>query len=319
MTTYGYTLSGEEFPPADLVRLAARAEELGFGFASMSDHYHPWIEEQGHSPFVWATLGAISQVTERLELAVGVTCPIIRVHPAIVAQATATVAQLLDGRFTFGVGTGEALNEHILGDPWPRPAVRLAMLREAVQIIRELWTGETVDHDGDYYDVENARLFDPPPGEIPIVVSAYGPKAIELAAEIGDGLWGTSPDPDLVSQFEEKGGKGPRYGQMTVCVGADEQACKETVHRVWPNAGITGQLSQDLPTFTHFEQAAELVDVETASQSVPCGPDPARVLESVEEYRKAGFDHIYFHQVGPDQDAFLDMWASELEPALRSS
>lgn len=318
MTTYGYTLSSEEFPPSDLVRLAARAEELGFGFASISDHYHPWIEEQGHSPFVWATLGAISQVTERLELAVGVTCPIVRVHPAIVAQATATVAQLLDGRFTFGVGTGEALNEHILGDPWPRPAVRLAMLREAVHIIRALWTGETVDHDGDYYDVENARLFDPPPGDIPIVVSAYGPKAIELAAEIGDGLWGTSPDADLVNRFQDQGGKGPRYGQMTVCVGADEQACKETVHRVWPNAAITGQLSQDLPTFTHFEQAAELVDVEAAAESVPCGPDPGPVLESVEEYRKAGYDHIYFHQIGPDQDAFFDMWTSELEPALRA-
>ena len=190
MTTYGYTLSSEEHAPEDLVANAARAEELGFDFVSISDHYHPWTQSQGHSGFVWSVLGAIAARSETIRVGVGVTCPIVRVHPAVLAQATATTARLFDGRFFWGVGTGEALNEHILGHRWPSADVRLAMLEEAIAVIRELWTGETVDHRGDFYEVENARLFDPPRHDIPVIVSGFGPKAADLAARIGDGYWG---------------------------------------------------------------------------------------------------------------------------------
>lgn len=317
MVAFGVTLSSEEHPPLELVANARKAEEAGFDFVSISDHFHPWVTAQGHSPFVWGVLGAIATATERIEVAVGVTCPIIRIHPAILAQASATASLLLEGRFTFGVGTGEALNEHVLGDRWPRPELRLAMLEEAVEIIRELWTGETVDHLGDFYEVENARLFDPPDPAPRIVVSGFGPKAAQLAGQIGDGYWGHSPEADLIAAFERAGGSGPRYAQLNVCVADDPAAARRTVHEIWPNGGVAGQLSQDLPTFTHFDQAAEMVTEEDATASVPCGADVEPILDSVRAFLDAGYDHLYFHQIGPDQDRFLRFWTEELQPALQ--
>jgi G6PDH family F420-dependent oxidoreductase len=317
MTAFGYTLSSEEHGPATLVANAARAEELGFDFVSVSDHFHPWVSEQGHSPFVWSVLGAIGATTERIEVGVGVTCPIIRIHPAIVAHAVATTTLLLDGRFVFGVGTGEALNEHVLGHRWPRPEVRREMLEEAVGVMRELWTGDTVDHRGAFYEVENAKLFDVPDEPPPVVVSGFGEEAAALAGRIGDGYWGTSPDRELLDAYAKAGGTGSRYAQLNVCWADDVEAARKTVHRVWPNAGIPGQLSQDLPTWTHFEEAAEIVTEEDATKSTPCGPDIVEpVLESVRKYEAAGYDHLYFHQVGPDQEGFLEFWSSELSPAL---
>ena len=316
MVAYGYTLSSEEHGPSDLVRNAGKAEELGFDFASISDHYHPWVTAQGHSPFVWSVLGGIAATTERLRVGVGVTCPIIRIHPAIIAQATATTSLLFEGRFFFGVGSGEALNEHILGDRWPPPGVRLAMLEEAVEVIRELWTGETVDHRGEYYEVENARLFDPPSEAPPIVVSAFGPKAIALAARIGDGYWGNAPERELIERYRDGGGTGPRYAQLNLCWAEDEESARKTVHQVWPNGGVPGQLSQDLPTWTHFEEAAQTVREEDATKSVPCGPDVEPVVDSVRQFLDAGYDHLYFHQIGPDQDGFFRFWSEHLQPAL---
>src|SRR4051812_22408496 len=221
MVQFGYTLSSEEHPPCDLVRNAKAAEQAGLDFLSISDHFHPWVSEQGHSPFVWSVLGAISAETERIRVGIGVTCPTTRIHPAIVAQASATTALLFGDRFFFGVGTGEALNEHVLGHRWPRPGVRREMLAEAVTIIRRLWTGETVDHHGEFYDVDNARLFDPPTDAPPIIVSGFGDAAIALAAEIGDGYWGHSPDRDAITTFESYGGRGPRYAQLNVCWAED--------------------------------------------------------------------------------------------------
>jgi len=316
MTDFGYTLSSEEHPPRDLVANAQRAEEVGFDFVSISDHFHPWVSAQGHSPFVWSVLGSIAAVTERLEVGVGVTCPTVRIHPAVLAQAAATTSLLYEGRFFFGVGTGEALNEHILGHRWPRPQVRLAMLEEAVEVMRALWSGETVDHRGDFYEVENARLFDPPVEPVPVIVSAFGDAAVKLAAQIGDGYWGHSPDQEIIARFEENGGKGPRYAQINLCWAEDAAAARRTVHEIWPNSAVPGQLSQDLPTWTHFEQAAELVDEEAATSSTPCGPDPEPVLESVHKYVDAGYDHVYFHQIGPDQAGFFRFWEAELRPAL---
>jgi len=316
MTSFGYTLSSEEHAPKDLVRNARRAEELGFEFASISDHYHPWVSSQGHSPFVWSVLGGIAATTERLEVGVGVTCPIIRIHPAIIAHATATTARLFDGRFFFGVGTGEALNEHILGDRWPRPDVRRDMLEEAIGIVRELWKGETVDHDGDYYEVENAKLFDPPDQPPPVIVSGFGEQAVKLAAKIGDGFWGHSPEAEVIEQYEQNGGKGPRYAQVNLCWAEDEASARKTVHEIWPNGGITGQLSQDLPTWTHFEQASQMVTEDDAVKSVPCGPKVEPVVESVQQFIDAGYDHLYFHQIGPDQQGFFRFWSEELQAAV---
>lgn len=316
MTSYGYTLSSEEHPPGDLVRHAQRAEEVGFDFVSISDHFHPWVSAQGHSPFVWSVLGAIAGSTAELRVGVGVTCPIIRIHPAILAHATATTSLLFDGRFFFGVGTGEALNEHILGHRWPPPDVRLAMLDEAVEVIRNLWTGETVDHRGDFYTVENARLFDSPSAPPPVIVSGFGPKAVDLAARIGDGYWGVAPESDAVDRYRAAGGTGPRYAQLNVCWAQDAAAARETVHDVWPNSGISGQLSQDLPTWTHFEEAAAMVTEEDATRSIPCGPDVEPFIESIQQYLSAGYDHLYFHQIGPDQHGFFRFWSEDLRPAL---
>jgi coenzyme F420-dependent glucose-6-phosphate dehydrogenase len=313
---FGYTLSSEERTPSELVANARSAEEAGFEFLSISDHFHPWVSAQGHSPFVWAVLGAIAASTEQIPVGIGVTCPTTRIHPAIIAHASATTSLLLPGRFFLGVGTGEALNEHVLGHRWPRPEVRLKMLEEAVGIIRELWTGETVDHRGDFYEVENARLFDPPEEPPPIIVSGFGSQSIELAAKIGDGYWGHSPDADVIEQFEAQGGTGPKYAQLSMCWAKDEAQARRTVHEIWPNAGVPGQLSQDLPTWTHFEQAAELVTEDVATSSIPCGPDVEPVLDSVRQFLDAGYDHLYFHQIGPDQEGFLQFWSDTLQPAL---
>jgi G6PDH family F420-dependent oxidoreductase len=318
MVSFGYTLSSEEHSPSELVSNARAAEAAGFEFVSISDHFHPWVSAQGHSPFVWSVLGAIAASTERISVGVGVSCPTTRIHPAIIAQASATTSLLLGDRFFLGVGTGEALNEHVLGHRWPRPAVRRDMLAEAVDIIRRLWTGETVDHHGEFYDVDNARLFDPPRTAPPIIVSGFGDEAIALAAEIGDGYWGHSPEADAITAFEQHGGRGPRYAQLNVCWAEDTATAHKTVHQVWPNAGVPGQLSQDLPTFTHFEQAVELVTEEAATKSVSCGPDVEPVLDSVRKFVDAGYDHLYFHQVGPDQRGFFDFWTQSLQPALNA-
>src|SRR3954470_11506631 len=316
MAQFGYTLSSEEHPPGDLVRNARRAEEAGLDFLSISDHYHPWVSAQGHSPFVWSVLGAIAASTERIEVGVGVTCPTIRIHPAILAQATATTSLLFGDRFFFGVGSGENLNEHILGHRWPPPEVRLQMLEEAVTVIRELWKGETVDHRGQFYEVDNAKLFDPPAQPIPLIVSAFGPTAAEVAARLGDGYWGHSPEKEIVDRYSQSGGTGPKYAQLNVCWASDEAKARKTVHEVWPNGGIAGSLSQELPTWTHFEEAATMVTEDDATKSTPCGPAVEPVLDSVRQYLDAGYTHLYFHQVGPDQEGFLRFWENELSPAV---
>ncbi|WP_134672192.1 TIGR03557 family F420-dependent LLM class oxidoreductase [Halorussus marinus] len=318
MVEFGYTLSSEEHPPNDLVDHAVRAESVGFDFVSISDHFHPWIGEQGDAPFVWTTLGGVARETERLDVGVGVTCPSVRVHPAIVAQATATVADMFeDGgqQFYFGVGTGENLNEHVLGDHWPTHRVRLEMLEEAVAVIRKLWSGETVTHYGDHYTVENARLFTTPEESPPICVSAYGERTARKAAEIGDGFWSVGPQ-DVVETFRDEGGEGPAFGQLTVCYADDEDEAVETAHRYWPNSLLPGQLATELETPELFEQATELVskDDVRAADSIVTDPDPQTHVDSVREFVDAGYDHVYVHQIGPDQEAFFDVYEDHVVP-----
>ena len=317
MDQLGYSLSSEEHRPADLIAYARRAEEAGFGFAVISDHFHPWIDQQGHSPFVWTVLGGIAHATERLGVGTGVTCPSVRIHPAIIAQAAATVADLLPGRFFLGVGTGENLNEHVLGDRWPSVDVRLEMLEEAVELIRKLWEGGLTSHRGRHYTVENARIYTLPEQLPPIHFAAAGEKAAELAGRVGDGMVGTTPDEETLRTFEKAGGQGkPRYGQLTVCWAADEAEGRRTAHEWWPNVGIPGQLGQELPLPSHFEQAAQLVTEEQIGETIPVGPDPERHLASIREYFDAGYDRVYVHQVGPDQEGFFRFYEREVMPKL---
>jgi len=319
MTEFGYALSSEEHTPNDLVQHARRAEEAGFSFALISDHYHPWIDRQGHSPFVWSVLGGIAQATSRLRLGTGVTCPTIRIHPAIIAQAAATVAAMMPGRFFLGVGTGENLNEHILGDRWPPHDVRLDMLEEAIMVIRQLWQGGTQSHYGRYYTVENARLYTLPKSPPQIMVGASGPRAAELAGRVGDGLISTAPDPEIIRSFADAGGAGkPRYAQLTVCWADDEATARRTAYEIWPNAGVKGELSQELPTPAHFEQAAKMVSEADAVEQIICGPDPERHITAIQKYIDAGYDHVYIHQIGPDQAGFCQFYAQQILPQFQA-
>ncbi len=309
----GYALSSEEHGPRELVRYAKRAEETGFTHALVSDHYHPWIDKQGHSPFVWAVIGGIAQATERIRLGTGVTCPTIRIHPAIIAHAAATSAAMMPGRFFLGVGTGENLNEHILGDHWPAPDERLEMLEEAIEVMRLLWQGDYQTHRGRHYTVENARLYTLPEEPVEIAVAAAKPVAAELAGRVGDAFINTAPEAEPVEIFERSGGEGkPKYGQITVCWAASEDDAKKTVHEIWPNAGLGGDLSYELPLPRHFEQASENVTPEELAEKLPLGPDPQPYVEQIDEFEQAGFDHIYFHQIGPDQHGFMDFARKEL-------
>lgn len=314
---FGYGLSSEEHPPKELVGNAARAEELGFSFASISDHFHPWTRHQGHSPMVWAVVGAIATATERLRLGTGVTCPTVRTHPAIIAHAAATAACLMPGRFFLGVGSGEALNEHVHGDRWPPAPLRLSMLEEAVRVIRLLWEGGSKDHHGTHYTVEDATIFDLPDERPEIIAAASGPQAATVAARIGDGMWSVSPDQESVETFEGEGGAGkPKYAQVIVCWADDEDEARQTALSEWPNVAITGQLTQDLRTPELFEQATEMVTEEQVAAKVACGPDVGRHVEHVQKYVDAGFTHLYLQQVGSDQDGFFRFWEQELRPAL---
>jgi coenzyme F420-dependent glucose-6-phosphate dehydrogenase len=313
----GFALSSEEHAPSDLVALARRAEEEGFAFAFISDHYHPWTDSQGHSAFVWSVIGGIAHATDRIRLGTGVTCPTIRIHPAVIAHAAATAACMMPGRFFLGVGTGENLNEHILGDHWPAPDERLEMLEEAIEVLRKLWQGDYQTHRGKHYTVENARLYDLPDEPVEIAVAAAKEQAAALAGRLGDALVNTSPDEEIVQAFERAGGKGkPKYAQVTLCWAESEGEAKKTVKEIWPNAGLGGDLSYELPLPRHFEQASENVTEDELAEKVPCGPDPGPVLDQVRRFERAGFDHVYFHQIGPDQEGFFRFFGEELKPKL---
>ena len=315
MAKLGYFLSCEEFDAPELVRQAKLAEDSGFEALWISDHFHPWLAEQGNSPFVWSVIGALSQATS-LPITTAVTCPTTRIHPAIVAQAAATSAVLTGGRFTLGVGSGEALNEHVLGHGWPSADIRLEMLEEAVAVMRELWTGEVVEHHGEYYDVEHARLYSLPETPVEVYVSGFGPKAAALAGRIGDGFVCTKPEPDLIQAFRDAGGAGkPTQVGTKVCYGPDEDAARRTAHRIWRNEGLPGELAQILPTPEHFQQASSLVEPE--AMVTPVGPDPETHVEALRTFVDAGYDELYIQQIGPDQDAFFEFFAQKVLPELR--
>src|SRR3954465_5168146 len=264
---FGYFLPCEEYSPAQLVEQAVAAEKAGFEGLWISDHFHPWNDEQGQSAFVWGIIGALSQACS-LPVTTAVTCPTTRIHPAVIAQAAATAAVQLDGKFVLGVGSGEALNEHVLGDPWPSADVRLEMLEEAVELIRELWKGNAVTTSGTHYTTDAARIYTLPDQPPPVYVSAFGPKALDVAARIGDGFIKTPADPDMVAQFKEKSGGKPCQGGVKVAWADTEDEGVDHAHRLWANAGLPGELAQILPTPQHFEQASQLVTRESTAASI---------------------------------------------------
>jgi G6PDH family F420-dependent oxidoreductase len=302
----GYKLCSEEHGPNELIQFARRAEETGFSFAMISDHFHPWTDTQGQSPFVWSVIGGIAQVTKNLRVGTGVTCPIQRILPPIIAQAAATAAAMMPGRFILGLGSGENLNEHILGDRWPPAPVRQEMLEEAIEIIRLLWKGEQESYYGDHFVVENARLFSLPDEPPPIFIAAGGSRSANLAGRVGDGFIGVAPKKQIVEKFKEAGGEGkPCYGEVAVCFARSEPEAKQTAYKCWPNAAITGELTQELSTPAHFEQAARMLTEDDVAKGVICGPDPEPVIEQIQKYSDAGYDHVWIHQVGPDQEGFF--------------
>ena len=314
----GYFLSSEEWGPKELVSQAVKAQNAGFEDLWISDHYHPWNNEQGHSPFVWSTIGAIASAAPGMGVTTAVTCPTIRIHPAVIAQAAATSAVLLDGRFRLGLGSGEALNEHILGDAWPEADERLEMLEEAIEVIRTLWQGGVQSHRGRHYRVEHARIYDLPSPPPEIVVSGFGSKSVELAARVGDGYCTVGPDADSISQFHARS-SGGKYvqGGLKVCWSDDAERALDHVYRLWPNEGLPGELAQVLPTPEHFEQASELVTREMLGEEIPCGPDVEEHVKAVQAYADAGFDELYVNQIGPEQDAFFAAYEEHVLPRFR--
>jgi G6PDH family F420-dependent oxidoreductase len=315
MPRFGYFLSCEEHNPAELVRQARLAEEAGFDALWISDHFHPWLDEQGESGFVWSVIGAISQVCS-LPVTTAVTCPLSRVHPAIVAQAAATSSLLTGGRFTLGAGSGEALNEHITGNRWPSADERLEMLEEAVYVIRELLSGRLVSHHGEHYTVDTARLYSIPEIPPPVYLSGFGEKAIRLAGRIADGYMCVQPNADFVRLYRESGGEDrPVQGGLKVCWGPDEGAARKTMHRLWPTDEIPGEAMQLLPLPRHFGQLTELISEDQIS--APCGPDPAVHAGALRAYLDAGFDEVYVGQAGPETDGFFESYARDVLPRLR--
>jgi G6PDH family F420-dependent oxidoreductase len=305
----GYFLSCEENDPRALLEQARQAERAGFHALWISDHYHPWNDEQGHSAFVWSVIGALSAVTS-LPVTTAVTCPTMRIHPAVIAQAAATSAVMHEGRFGLGVGSGEALNEHILGEHWPEADVRLEMLEESVEVMRKLWEGGQRSHRGRHYTVENARVYDLPEQPVPVYVSGFGPKSIKLAARIGDGYVTMSPDKDAIALYRSEGGKGPILAGTKVCYMASEDEARATAHRLWPNEALPGELAQILPTPSHFEQACELVSPDDLV--TPVGPDVDTHVESLRQYEEAGVEELFVQQIGPNVDGFFSEWAPEV-------
>ncbi len=326
VTNFGYTLMTEQSGPKDLVRWAVRAEQAGFDFEVSSDHYSPWLTEQGHAPYAWSVLGAVAQATDRVELMTYVTCPTMRYHPAVIAQKAATVQLLADGRFTLGLGSGESLNEHVVGEGWPGVVTRQDMLVEAIEIIRKLHSGELVTHHGDYFDVDSARVWDLPDILVPVAVAVSGDMSIERLAPLADHMIAVQPEAELVDTWNrtegaERIGTGARaIGQIPICWDPDEEAAVARAHEQFRWFGGGWAVNADLPTPAGFAGATQFVRPEDVAESIPCGPDLDKIVESVSAYWEAGFTDIALVQVGGDaQERFLDEAAGPLLEKLRSA
>jgi len=314
---YGYKLSAEGFGPKELIRQAVAAERAGFDFVEISDHYHPWLDAQGHSPFAWTVLGAIAARTERIGLATGVTCPSVRYHPAIIAQAAATLAIVSDNRFTLGVGAGERLNEHVVGQGFPSVRGRHERLREALEIIKLLWQGGYQSYEGRHLQLEDARVFDLPDRPPVIAVAAGGRSAATMAAELGDGLFATEPRSDLVETYTGAGGAGPRYAEVPMAWATTEEAGIQEVLKTTRWALTGWKVMSELPNPANFDAASQTVREEDVRGQFALGPDAEPYVEAVRKYADAGFDHLVLQNAGPDPDGFIDFFHKELHDKLQ--
>ncbi|GAA4875558.1 LLM class F420-dependent oxidoreductase [Serinicoccus chungangensis] len=313
----GFKLFAENFSPTELVRQAVEAERAGFDFVEISDHFHPWLPEHEHSPFAWSVLAAIAASTERIGLATGVTCPTIRYHPAIIAQAAATTQILAGGRFTLGVGSGERLNEHVVGQGWPEVRDRHQLLREALEIIRLLWQGGYHSYRGEFLTIEDARVFDLPDTLPDIVVAIGGPQAARLAADLGDGIFTTDPDASLIEAFEQAGGSGPRYTEVPLAWAPDEQSAAESAHRMFRFGLGSWRVNSELPNPAHFDAATQFITPDSMREVFACGPDVERHVEVATQFADAGFDRLALISAGPDVDGFMRFFTDELRPRLQ--
>lgn len=319
MVQFGYKLMSEEHGPSALVHNASRAEAAGFDFVSLSDHFHPWLEAQGHSPFAWSVLGGIAQATTRVGITTGLTCPIIRYHPAIIAQAAATIGVMSGNRFTLAVGAGERLNEHVTDARWPSVPERHAMLAEAIDIFHLLWGGEVCNYEGAYFEINHTRLYDVPDKPIPVLVGVSGPSSVRLAAEKADGIMATEPKRDLTEGFKSRGaGNGPCYTEVALAYAASEEEGLAIAHRQFRFGALGWKVMSELPTVEGFEAATEFVRREDVAKKIPAGPNVERHLSAIKEYIEAGFDHIALLGIGPDQEGFIKFFESELSPRLGS-
>ena len=317
MTKFGYKLMSEEHGPRALIDNAKRAERAGFDFVSISDHFHPWLESQGHSPFAWSVLGAIAEATSKIGITTGLTCPIIRYHPAIVAQAAATLAVMSEGRFTLAVGAGERLNEHVTGERWPSIPERHEMLGEAIDIFRALWDGGAHTLRRRHFTLDHARLYDLPDKPIPVVLGVSGEHSVALAAEKADGIMATEPDAELVKAYTAKAGKpGPRYAECMLAYAESEEKALVIAHD-HARFGVFGwSVMSELPTVEGFEAASQFVRPEDVKEGAGLGPDPERHLSVIQKYVDAGFDHVVLLGVGDDQAGFIDFFETKLKPRL---
>jgi G6PDH family F420-dependent oxidoreductase len=317
MTQFGYKLMSEEHGPRALVTNAARAEAAGFDFVSVSDHYHPWVEAQGHSPFAWSVLGAIAQVTSTVKITTGLTCPIIRYHPAIIAQAAATIAVLSDQRFTLALGAGERLNEHITGAVWPSVPERHEMLAEAIDIIRLLWSGDVCTHIGSYFEIDHARLYDLPDAPIPIVLGVSGDESVKLAADMADGIMATEAKAALTEGFRSRiDHAAPCYTEVALAFAPSEEEGLKIAQERFAFSALGWAVNSELPTPHSFEAATKFIRPDDLAETIAAGPDVEKHVAAVKKYVDAGFDHICLVGIGPDQEGFIDFFESKLRPAL---
>lgn len=318
MTKFGYKLMTEEHGPKDLIANSVLAEQAGFDFVSISDHFHPWLEAQGHAPFAWSVLGAIAHATDKIGITTGLTCPIIRYHPAIIAQAAATIAVMSDNRFSLAVGAGERLNEHVTGALWPSTPIRHEMLGEAIDIFRLLWQGGVHSYEGQFFDVDHAQLYDLPDKPIVVTLGVSGPKSVALAVEKADGIMATSPEAELVQGYRDDAGKdAPVYGEVTLGWAATEEEGLKNAHERFRFSAFDWSVNSELRDVAGFEAASKYVRPEDLADKIPAGPDPKVHLEAIKKYTDAGFDHLVLACPGDDQAGFLAYCEKELLPKLR--
>jgi G6PDH family F420-dependent oxidoreductase len=317
--SFGYTLMTEQSGPKQIVEYAARAERAGFDFEVMSDHYFPWLDEQGHAGYAWSMLGAVSQVTDIVELMTYVTCPLMRYHPAVVAQKAATVGVLSDGRFTLGLGAGENLNEHVVGQGWPPANVRHEMMREAVEIIHALLEGGYVNYAGQHYRVDSAKIWDLPQSRVPLALAVSGKQSIEVLAPLADALVAVEPEPDLLKRWAKVNPQADRsIGQIPICWDTDRDAAVERAHAQFRWFAGGWKVNAELPGTAGFDGATQFVRPDDVAESIPCGPDVDPIVEAVGQFVDAGFTDVALVQVGDESQAdFLDFAESTLLPALR--